>query len=430
MTNNANGEENGESCSTQPGRSAPSERGRPPLIRYVSAALLARGADAGAAVGFVMLASASGAPAAHGALMAAALTAPHVFGSLPSRLLDRAKDARTVLAGAAVLYGLCIWAAALGFGRLPLAIPLLLAAAAGFCGPLLTGGLSSLLAPLMPGQELRQRRAESWDALTYGIGGTLGPAAVAAAAAALSAGFALTALSAASFAAAPLLLALPKAARPERGEPAGRPPRAAGEPQAKPRGVLRALAAIGPLRRATLLTMAAALPGGAISVLAVAFAERTAQAGGPSGGYLVTAFGLGNLAGSLLLVLFPLRGNPEKQMRGWTAAVAASFVCCGFMPSYAWLFAALLLAGAANAPFFAAALAVRSAYSPDGIRAQAFAAMAGIKTAAGSAGTAAAGLLIGFGPSALFWAGGLIVALALLATGQDLVRDKSNVAPS
>lgn len=412
MANNA---ESGESLQRKTSESAAGAHRRPPLIRYVSAALLARAADAGAAVGFVMLASASGAPAAHGALMAAALTAPHVFGSLPSRLLDAAKDARMILAGSAVLYGLCILAAALSFGRMPLAIPLLLAAAAGFCGPLLTGGLSSLLAPLMPGPRRKQRRAESWDALTYGIGGTLGPAAVAAAAAALSAGFALAALSAASFAAAPLMLALPKPALPERAEPSG----TADGPKKERRGVLRALASIGQLRRATLLTMAAALPGGAISVLAVSFAERTAQAGGPSGGYLVTAFGLGNLAGSLLLVLFPLRGNPEKQMRGWTAAVAASFVCCAFMPSYAWLFAALLLAGAANAPFFAAALAVRSAFSPDGIRAQAFAAMAGIKTAAGSAGTAAAGMLIGFGPASLFLAGGLIVFAALLATSRD-----------
>jgi len=427
MATNANNAENGESHQRKTSESAIDERRRPPLTRYVSAALLARGADAGAAVGFVMLASASGAPAAHGALTAAALTAPHVFGSLPSRLLDAAKDARMILAGSAVLYGLCILAAALSFGRMPLAVPLLLAAAAGFCGPLLTGGLSSLLAPLMPGPERKQRRAESWDALTYGIGGTLGPAAVAAAAAALSAGFALAALSAASFAAAPLMMALPKPALPERAEPSVRSSGAADGQKKKQRGVLRALASIGPLRRATLLTMAAALPGGAISVLAVSFAERTAQAGGPSGGYLVTAFGLGNLAGSLLLVLFPLRGNPEKQMRGWTAAVAASFVCCAFMPSYAWLFAALLLAGAANAPFFAAALAVRSAFSPDGIRAQAFAAMAGIKTAAGSAGTAAAGMLIAFGPSSLFLAGGLLVFAALLATGRDaLSRTKAD----
>ncbi|MDO3409498.1 hypothetical protein QWJ34_06960 [Saccharibacillus sp. CPCC 101409] len=396
---------------------APDKRGedpaaRPPLVRYVSAAVLSRGADAAAAVGFVLLAAQSGAAPSAGALMAAALTAPHVLGPLSARALDGARDRRTVLACAAVLYGALILAAALSFGRVPFAVSLALAAAAGFCGPLLTGGLSSILAPLTPGPEHKRRRAEGWDALTYGIGGTLGPAAVAGAAAVFGPGAALAGLSASALASAVVLRMLP--VPPLEPREAARARGAAG----REAGVMLSLAKIGPLRRTTLLTMAAALPGGAISVLAVAFAERTA-AGAAGGGFLVTAFGLGNLAGSLLLVLRPLRGNPENRMRDFTAAAAVCFALCALAPSYGFLFAALLLAGAVNAPLMTATLAVRSAYSPDAIRAQAFAAMAGLKTAAGSAGTAIAGALIGFGPGTLFLAGGLTTAAALGAVLLD-----------
>ena len=59
---------------------------------------------------------------------------------------------------------------------------------------MLAAGLGSRLGLLVGPDERRQRRAEGWDAVTYGVGGSLGPAAVAALAAAASPRLALLAL--------------------------------------------------------------------------------------------------------------------------------------------------------------------------------------------------------------------------------------------
>src|SRR5918912_43004 len=132
------------------GRSGPLAIG--PLVRYVLAATLVRAADAAAPVGIVLLAAS---PATHlaggartGGLLAAGFTAPHLLGPVVARRLDAARDGRIVLAGT--------------------------------CGPLLTGGLSSRLRGVATAGGRNGGRAEGWDAVTYGIAGSAGPAAVAA----------------------------------------------------------------------------------------------------------------------------------------------------------------------------------------------------------------------------------------------------------
>src|SRR3954465_2531719 len=153
------------------------------LPRYLLAATLARGADGGAAVGLVLLATSPATGLRHGAaaggLLAAALTAPHLPGPLGARELARARDGRGVLATACVAYGFALGGAALLLGRVPLVFVAAAVGGAGLGGPLLTGGLSSRLA----GIARDDGRAEGWDAVTYGLAGTLGPAVVAALAA-------------------------------------------------------------------------------------------------------------------------------------------------------------------------------------------------------------------------------------------------------
>src|SRR3954447_21407133 len=182
-----------------------------PLTRYLLAATLARGADGGAAVGLVLLAT-SGATglsngAAVGGLLAAALTAPHLLGPWVARRLGQARDGRVLLAGACVGYGLALGAAALLLGRVPLAVVVAAVVVTGACGPLLTGGLSSRLAGIAGADG----RAEGWDAITYGLAGTLGPALVAALAAATTPLTALFTLAGAAVAAAGVTLTLPAA---------------------------------------------------------------------------------------------------------------------------------------------------------------------------------------------------------------------------
>src|SRR4051812_20678311 len=115
---------------------------RGPLARYLAAATLARGADAGAPVGLALLATSSGLRhgAAVGGLLAAALTAPHLLGPWVARRLDAARDGRWVLAAAFAGYGLALAAGALLLGRAPLALAAAAVVLAGTCGPLLTRG--------------------------------------------------------------------------------------------------------------------------------------------------------------------------------------------------------------------------------------------------------------------------------------------------
>src|SRR4051812_37386676 len=144
-----------------------------PLARYLAAATLARGADAGAPVGLALLATGSSAGPAVGGLLAAGLTAPHLLGPWVARRLDAARDGRRLLAGAFAGYAVALAAGALVLGRAPLAVPIAAVLIAGACGPLLTGGLSSRLAATAG------EGREGWDAVSYGLGGTGGPALVA-----------------------------------------------------------------------------------------------------------------------------------------------------------------------------------------------------------------------------------------------------------
>src|SRR5215210_3970528 len=153
------------------------------LARYLLAAVLARGADAGAAVGLVLLATSPATGLRHGAaaggLLAAVLTAPHLVGPWAARRLDQARDGRVVIAAACVAYGAALGGASLLLGRAPLALVVAAVVVAGACGPLLTGGLSSRLASIAggpggpgrrgPAKPARKAeggsRAEGWDAV-------------------------------------------------------------------------------------------------------------------------------------------------------------------------------------------------------------------------------------------------------------------------
>jgi hypothetical protein len=371
---------------------------RNPLVRYGVAATLARGADGGAAVGLVLLAVDPAVGREHGAqiggLLAVGLTAPHLLGPWVARLLDRAPDGRLVLAASSLTFGLVLAATSWLLGRAPAPAVALLVAIAGACGPMLTGGLSSRLA----GIASDERRAEGWDAVTYGIGGTAGPAAVAALAGPFTPLAAMLALAGAAVAAAAVTLTLPRECNPTATGEGGLPVRA----------VLRLLVACGPLRRVGVVTLLTALSLGALgSVIAVVFGSTLTSRPG-AGAALAAAFGLGNLAGSLLVTAFPLRGEPETMTARFALLMSACLALCAIAPSYPSALIAFFLAGASNAPFFTATLAARSRYSPSEARAQVFVSMAATKVAMASAGTALAGAAIGLGPRPLLAAGAAI----------------------
>jgi MFS family permease len=382
------------------------------LIRYLIAATLARGADAGAAVGLVLLAIA---PAVHlarptlvGGLLVTCLTAPHLTGPLSARLLDRARDGRYLLSGAFAVYGMALAAACLALGRAPWLVAGFLVVIAGICGPLVTGGLSSQLATLVPAEDRAQRRALGWDSVSYGIAGSAGPAAVAGLAAVADPLFAALALSVAAGLAAAVVLTLPS----------GKTSPVAAREVLPVRQTLALMLRSGPLRRVAYMTMVTAVPLGAVAVLAVSLGRQlgTTNAGGAA---LAAAFGVGSLLGSLGVTAFPLTGNAENLVVRWAALFGLAFALCAAAPGYPLAILAFAVAGACNAPFFTATLAARSAYSPAGARAQIFVSMAALKVATAALGTALAGVLGGIGPRVLLLAAAALVVTTAAVTVMD-----------
>lgn len=358
------------------------DRHRWALARYVFAATLVRSADGGAVVAVVLLAHASGQPGWVAGLMGASITAPHLLGPFIARRLDTARDGRKVIAVSAIAHGILLGIAALLLPITWAVVPALLLLVSGLFGPMLTGGVSSRL-PSIAGPSLRsQRRAQSWDVASYGISGTLGPAAVASIAAWTGPLAATLMLAGAAVVGAGAVLALPKQ-----------------EPVADPGAVpspARTLVTIwrsGPLRRTLALTVTVAFSVAVLPIYAVAIAPALGESA--LAGTLVAAYGAGGLVGSALLMVWPLRGDADKLTAVLAAVVAAVLLIVVPMPNTPTTIAAFALAGIANSLFFAATLAARSEYAPLEARGQVFIWVGALKIAAGSAGTAAAGALVG-----------------------------------
>jgi hypothetical protein len=387
------------------------------LVRYVVAAALVRGADSGATVGLILLAIAqvrNGAAA--GGLLAATLSAPHLVGPWTAHRLDRAHDGRRLLAGAYLVYAVALAAGATAVGRAPIAVALGAVAVAGCCGPLLTGGLSSRLAAIARPAVRAQRRAQGWDALTYSIGGTAGPALVAGLAALSGPLTAVLGLSVAAAAGAVLTITLPRHHAPgDRLEDAARAPGV--------RDGLVRLVAHPSLRRVTTMTMLSALELGALPVIAAIFGSGLTGRPG-AGAALTVAFGVGGLAGALFVTAFPLRGEPERLALHLFATTATVTALCAFAPAYGFALAGFAVIGLVNAAAFTATLAARTKYAPPHARAQVFVTSAGLKVALASVGAAATGMAAGLGGRVLLLLAAAITATSVLAAIADRVLDR------
>ncbi|MFB9831462.1 hypothetical protein [Actinoallomurus acaciae] len=369
-------------------------------------------------MGLVLLAVDPGSHIRHGAavggLLAAALSAPHVVGPWTAQRLDRARDGRRALAVAYLAYAVALTAGSWAVGRLPIAAAVGAVALAGCCGPLLTGGLSSRLAGIAGADHRSQRRAQGWDALTYSIGATGGPAVVASLATLVDPLVAMTALGGAAAVGAALTLTLPPSRRVFTGTAPGI------------RAGLSVLITHPALRRVTAMTMLSALPLGAFPVIAVVFGPQLADRPGAAA-TLTVACGLGNLVGSLIVTIFPLRGDPETLARRLFLALAAATALCAFAPTYPLALAGFALIGLGNATSFTATLAARSTYAPPDARTPVFVTSAGLKIALASVGAAATGGAAGLGGRSLLVIAAAITTVAVLTAVGDrtLTRRRS-----
>lgn len=407
------------------------------LARYVAAASLARLADGGAVVAVVLLATTRGDGGQVAGLLGACLTAPHLLGPFVARRIDLADDGRKVIAAACLLYAAALAAAVATYGRVPLPLTGVLLALAGLCGPLLTGGISTRLPAIAQAEARRAqdraaashgahddrsslRRAQGWDVATYGIGGTVGPSIVAAVSAWATPALAAHCLAAATFLAAALVMRLPYAA-PEHG----------GNPQAVPSAwhTIALIARDGKLRRTLYMTVLVAFSMAALPITAV---QMTGRLGIPLAGAaaMTAAYGIGNLSGSIGVMLRPLRGSPDRLMT--MLALGAASGLGAIMLSSDWRLAVCLfwLSGVVNAFFFAATLAARTEYAPANARGQIFLWVAALKITAGSAGTATAGMLTSWDARTPLLTGALLIASAGLLSALDRNNTRPRLPPT
>lgn len=396
------------------------ETSRAVLARYLLAATAARAADSAAAVAVVLmiLSPQTGAPnpGLAAGVLSACLTAPHLLGPYLGRRLDLARNGWKVIAAACLIYCAAIAAAAFALGHTPLWGTGLLLAIAGASGPLLTGGFSSRLPGLVRADQRSQRRAQGWDATTYGIGGTAGPAAAAAVSGVASPMSTILAVAAAALLTAVLTMTLPQASvhgtAPQDSVP-------------RPGQVLRLIAGTGALRRTAYVTMALAMPGAAIPIAAVSMATRL-EINAANAALLTAVFGLGSLAGSVTLMIVPLRGPAEKAVIRLATAAGTAFAVAALVPSFPYALAAFGVAGVFNSLFFTATLGARAEYAPNNARAQIFIWTAALKVTAAAVGTALTGALIGVDARLPLVAGGAlaVAAAATARVGRHRARER------
>ncbi len=375
------------------------------LAHYAVGAVLVRLADEGARVALLLLAVQRTGSAATGGALVAALLVPHVVAApVVGLLTDRASRPRLVVAGAALGFGCALDVTAAGLGRLPLPVVLAVLVAGGCCGPALTGGLTSQLSALVPGDRLP--RAFGLDSLTYNSAGIIGPAAAAVLATSTSPALATAALATGAAVGAVLIAVLP--IRPHHPRPC---PPAGGQLLAGGRILVRnrVLAAV------TGATCLGQVGLGALPVIAVLLAEQHQHPA--AAGWLLTSVAAGGLVGSLAWTWRPAAPDhaPTVVMSG-LAAAGIPLAVAAVLPSGLQVTTVLFaVSGFSTGPLFGALLLTRHHHAPTALRTQVFTLGAGAKITATAAGAAVAGAPSGHAPAALLLlAGACPVAAGVL----------------
>ncbi|MFD0689386.1 MFS transporter [Actinomadura fibrosa] len=377
---------------------------------YLAVAFLARLGEEGMAVALALLAVERTGSPAQGAFVLTAWMAPHVLSApLTGGLAARVRRPRPFYALALGGYAASAAAVAVLLGRAPAALAVAAALAGGACGPIVSGGLSSLVAGLVPDGP-RRARAYALDAASYSAASVAGPALVSMLAATVSAGASALALAAAPAAAACLAAALPFAGTSPGEARSGTGRRAR-------TGLASGLTAVWRTRELRAITAATCLAFVGVGGLATAAALLAAARGHrEGGGVLMTAFALGALAGSLGVARLGSRIAPQRMATVSLLATGAALGAAAVVPAFPAAAAAFAAAGLLDGPLLTATLRLRADHAPPGTRPQVFTIGAGLKITAAASGAAAAGLFAdtGAGPGSGPPAPALLLAIAAL----------------
>ena len=375
-------------------------RGLAPLF---TASTTARLANEAARVALVLLVlSRTRSPALAGAVLAALSFPAVVTGPLLGAWLDRTAHRRAAFVGYQLVLLSCLLGLLAAVGSAPTAVVVGLALLAGLGTPLLTGGFTGLIAPLVPAALLR--RAYGAEATSYNVAAVGGPAAAGALTGFLGAEVAVAATAGVCALALLAVLRVPM-------------PAPAPDPERPPllrtvAGGLRHLAVTPALRSITLATTIAFAGFGALPVALPLLAEELG-ATAATGGLMFSVFAAGALTGSLVLAARQPRTGPMRLAFLALAGVAVAFAAVAASPSLPVAFALVFVAGAMEGPVLASTLAVRELHSPATMRTQIVTTAASLKFGAFAVGSAVVGAVVAAGGPR----SGLLVASAAAVLG-------------
>jgi MFS family permease len=349
--------------------------------RYLSASIPLRLAGAGGTVVLPILAvQRLHDVAVGGGLVAASLAPSVIVAPLVGVVLDRARHPRVWIAASGLITAVAFALSAF-LGSLPLWTIVVALIVSGAASPFFLGGLSSFVSDGFSDE----RQAYAADALSYNVGAVAGPglAAIVVSMGAAGAGAFILAGASLLGAAAMFGVRMVPRPRPEHGALAAI---VAGS---------RHLLTHRPLAAVTLSGTLAQLGAGALPICAVALElQRT---GAPErGAWIVTAFAIGSLVGSLIAT-----GRPPRRWRTETVMLIG-FAGTGLLTIVAaadlglpWTVAGIALSGLCTGPSTAAMLLLRKQQSPLAVRSQVFTVGSGLRTTAAAVGAAVAGLAAG-----------------------------------
>lgn len=356
----------------------------PGLAALFTASTTARLANEAARVAVVLLVLArTGSPALAGTVVGALALPALVTGPVLGAWLDRTRRRRAVFVANQLLLLVVLVGLLAVTGRGPSWVVVLLGLLAGITAPVLTGGFTGLIAPLVPQPFLR--RAYGAEATSYNLAGVVGPAAAGALAAAASPEVAVGVTAGVSFLALLAVLRVPMPSSPvdpDRGSLS--------------RSVLdglRLLMTNPALRSVTVATTVSFTGMGALPVVFPLLAEEVGQPAA-AGGALFSAFALGALVGSAVLAARQTRTEPMRMAFLGITGLALAFAAVAAAPTFLVAVVLVAVAGAMEGPTLASTLAVRAAHSPPDMQTQVVTTAASLKFGGFAVGSSLAGLVV------------------------------------
>jgi MFS family permease len=355
----------------------------PGLAVLFTASTAARLAQEAARVALVLLVlDRTGSPAVAGGLVAA-LTLPQlVSGPVLGTWLDRTHHRRSAFVANQVLLTGVLACLLPATGHAPTWAVLALGSLAGITAPVLTGGFTGLIGPLVPTPLLR--RAYGAESTSYYLAGVVGPSLAGALAGWVSPEAAVTVCAVLSGVALVAVVRVPM------------PTPEAGPEQHLAAAVwagLRHLATTPPLRA---VTVATTLNFGGIGAFPVVFPALSEELGSSAAtaGALFSAFSVGALIGSVGTAARAPRTGPLRLALLGILALGGAMALVAMSPSLPVALVGVLLAGIFEGPIVSSTLMVRDRHSPPSMRTQVVTTAASIKFGAYAAGSAVTGHVV------------------------------------